>query len=78
MFNQFDGSCPALVSEVKKKLNDAESFEHVQTQYRDIPTDSLLMVQMKFRAKNAFGAMVLQQVDAKVHYDGTVTDLTLE
>lgn len=78
LFSPVDGSNRALVRQLKANMNDPESFEHVGTTYYDLPKDSMVVVQMAFRAKNGFGAYVLQQVDAQVGYDGTVRSLTIE
>lgn len=38
LFSAWDGSCPVLTQEIKKKLNDEDSFKHIQTTYIDVKT----------------------------------------
>lgn len=70
LFNAWDGSLYALVKYTKKSMNDAKSFEHVETRFSDNGTN--LTVWMKFRGKNMLGAMVLNTITAKVDYEGDV------
>ena len=70
LFSAWDGSLYSLVSQTKKSMNDAKSFEHVETRYSDNGTN--LTVWMKFRGKNMLGAMVLNTITAKVDYEGNV------
>ncbi|MFY0650747.1 MAG: hypothetical protein JXQ96_01875 [Cyclobacteriaceae bacterium] len=53
-----------LSYEIKDNMHDPGSFEHVETTYRD--KGNHLLVSMKFRGSNAFGALVLNQVTARV------------
>ncbi len=49
-------------------MNDPNSFEHVSTRYsRD---GDVISIETQFRGKNAFGAMVMQTVNATVDLDG--------
>lgn len=63
-FSGWDGSHIQLVKYIKQNLSDPDSFEHVKTTYID--NGDHLIVNMKFRAKNGFGAMELQTVKALV------------
>jgi len=65
-FSAWDGSHRALVDLLKKNLNDAKSFEHVETRYSD--KGDHLIIKMTYRAKNGFGGLVLQNVTAKSDY----------
>ena len=65
-FSVWDGSNTYLVDLVKENLNDAKSFEHVETKYAD--KGSFLTVKMTYRAKNAFGGVILQNVTANSDY----------
>lgn len=54
-------------------MNDKKSFEHVNTSYTLL--DDYAVVIMEFRGKNAFGAMVLNSVKAKMSYDCEVLEI---
>jgi hypothetical protein len=69
-FSAWDGSHIKLVRLMKENMNDASSFEHVETKYWD--RDSFIVVSMKYRGTNAFGAKVLGQVMAKCDTLGNV------
>ena len=73
MFSAWDGSLYSLVRYIKKSMNDPKSFDHIETRYSDNGTD--LTVFMKFRGKNAFGALVINSVMAKVDYEGNVISI---
>lgn len=72
-FSAWDGSHLGLVRFVKNDMNDASSFEHVETKYRD--QGKTLFIVMKFRGKNAFGALVLNSISAKVDFNGNVLEI---
>lgn len=65
-FSPWDGSHMELVKLLKKNLNDPDSYEHVETKYWD-QKDGIL-IKMTYRAKNAFGGLILQNVTAKADY----------
>jgi len=65
-FSAWNGSHTYLVNLVKENLNDDTSFKHVNTTYVDKGT--YLLVYMEYRAKNGFGALILQNVTAKADY----------
>lgn len=65
-FSAWDGTNSYLVDLVKRNLNDPKSFEHVETTYAD--KGDYLLVKMTYRAKNAFGGLILQNVTAKSDY----------
>lgn len=68
------GASPALIKHVQDRMNDPESFQHVQTLYVD--RGEFLQVSMKYRGKNAFGGTVTESVQAKVWFpDGRVSDV---
>jgi len=73
-FSAWDGSHVGLVRYVKNDMNDASSFEHVDTRYRD--EGNKLFVVMKFRGKNAFGALILNTISARVDFSGNVLEIT--
>ena len=58
-FSKYDGSCISFKSFIKENLKDPSSFEHVETRYND-NNDGTVIVYMKYRAKNSFGAIVTE------------------
>jgi predicted nucleic acid-binding Zn ribbon protein len=68
-FSSWDGSHRHLTAFVKSRLNDERSFRHVETTYR-ITNDGYI-VYMQYRAKNAYGGVVLQSISARYATDGT-------
>jgi hypothetical protein len=75
--SDYDGSIFEFEYQVKKLLDDPSSFEHVETSYSEQGLET--KVRMKFRAKNKFGAKVLNQADALLNTnDGTVSNITIK
>ncbi|MBU0518798.1 hypothetical protein KKA00_05960 [bacterium] len=72
-FSQWDGSHRNLVKLIKESMNDAKSFEHVETSYWDM--GEYLIVKTTFRGKNAFGGVVKNWVKAKVDLDGNILEV---
>lgn len=72
-FSTWDGSHSALKRLVKDNMNDPGSFNHVETTYSD--KGSYILVQMKYRGKNGFGAKVLEMVTAKVDIEGNIISI---
>lgn len=75
-FSGWDGSHKTLTLALKKVLNDPKSYEHVQTTYFDMKDH--LVVKTTYRANNAFGAKVLNQVTAKVDLKGNIIEVVNE
>ena len=69
LFNEWNGTDIALVDLVKQNMNDADSFENVDTKYFDM--GSYIVINMKYRGKNVFGAKVLNFVKARQNIDGS-------
>lgn len=69
-FSVWDGSHYNLVKYVKERLNDDNSFRHVNTTAK-ILGDNVL-VKMEYRAANTFGAIVLQNISATYDADGNL------
>jgi hypothetical protein len=65
-FSPWDGSHYYLVDLLKKNMNDADSFEHMETKYTD-NGDGLKII-MKYRGKNAFGGKIINYVTAESDY----------
>lgn len=72
-FSAWDGSHRELVRRVKRDMNDPNSFEHVETKYGD--RGDYLIVEMRFRGRNAFGGMVVNTVRARCSLDGSVQEI---
>ena len=72
-FTGMNGYNLALVNYIKENLHDADSFEHVETKFKLM--DGYAVVIMKYRAKNGFNAMRLNQVTAKINYDCQVLEV---
>lgn len=76
-FSPADGRHYNLQFFIEDNINDPSSFEHVETRY-SVKEDHIL-VQMTYRAKNMFNALVLNQVTAKVHLEtGEVLEIVEE
>ncbi|MBY6963887.1 hypothetical protein HYH87_18280, partial [Clostridium botulinum] len=72
-FSGWDGSHRGLVKLVKENMNDAKSFEHMETKY-SVDGRNGIKIYMKFRGANAFGAKVINTVEAYANYkDNTIT-----
>lgn len=68
MCNQFsvwDGSHSKLQSYIKENLKDPSSFDHIETRYSYV--NGTFIVTMKYRAKNSFGGMIIEEVKAKIN-----------
>jgi len=70
MFSAYDGSHRGLVSAVEKNMNDPDSFDHVETRFSD--KGDYILVYMKYRGKNSFGALVLGEITVKSDLDGNI------
>lgn len=69
-FSAWDGSHRGLTEYIKSAMNDAKSYEHVETKYWDFK--DYLVVQTTFRGNNAFGGKVINTIKAEVSLDGKV------
>ena len=74
-FSPWDGSHIKLTREIKKGMNDPESFDHIETRFKDLGNE--IVVQESFRGKNAFGGLVINKVIATVDIDGNVLTMRL-
>jgi hypothetical protein len=72
-FSVWDGSHRNLEKLIKKNMNDPSSYKHVETRYWDMG-DHLIVI-TKFRGKNAFGAVVVNWVKAKVDLYGNIVSV---
>jgi len=75
-FSAWDGSHPALERLIKKSMNDSDSYEHIETRYTDNKDygDKILVI-TKFKGKNAFGGVVVNQIRAYVDIKGNVVEI---
>lgn len=73
-FSTWDGSHKNLETLIKSRMHAPGSYQHVETAYLD--RGDHLAITTKFRGKNAFGALVLNTVRAKVDMNGNVLELS--
>ncbi len=69
-FSSWDGSHSNLKKWVKNNMKDPKSFEHVETTYTD--KGDHLVVYMKYRGKNSFGATTLETAIGTVDLNGNI------
>lgn len=55
--SDWDGSNTSFVNEVKSKLRDPGSFEHVETRVTPVDKDGDHTIFMRYRARNGFGGV---------------------
>ncbi|GHB44533.1 hypothetical protein [Mongoliitalea lutea] len=72
-FSSWDGSHRGLTKKIKESMNDPDSYEHVETRFRD--DGDYIFVITKFRGTNAFGGKVTNTVSAKVDFKGNVIEI---
>jgi hypothetical protein len=72
-FSPWDGSHLALERYVISSMNDPDSYDHVETSYRD--NGSYIFVVTKFRGRNGFGGLVIDSVTAKTSIEGKVLEI---
>lgn len=64
LFSSWDGSLYSLKELVKENMHNPNSFEHVETRYED--KGDYILVAMKYRGENGFGAIRTEHIAAKV------------
>ena len=74
-FSVLDGSHIKLTREIKKTMNDPESFEHIETRFKDLGNE--IVVHESFRGKNSFGGLVINKVIATVDIEGNVLTMRM-
>lgn len=72
-FSSWDGSHPALSRMIKENCRNPDSYEHIETRFRD--DGSSIFVITKYRAENGFGGMTIGNVSARVDFDGNVIEI---
>lgn len=68
-FSAWDGSYYPLETLIKESMNDRDSYEHIETRYFLVYYGAKrphMRVSTAFRGKNAFGAVVRNEVSVKV------------
>ena len=70
-----DGSHPAIVSTLKERLHNPDSFQHVSSDYEIVEKDGKFYhkIVMTFRATNTYNALVLQTCYFVVNADNQVS-----
>jgi hypothetical protein len=76
-FSGWDGSHKNLTKLIKDNMHDPSSYEHVETSYSEIDANTLY-VTTAYRGNNAFGAKVLNKVEAEVSVDGKILKILSE
>lgn len=72
-FSAWDGSHPALTRLIKENMNDPDSYDHIETKFRD--DGNSIFVITKFRGANAFGGKVINTISARVDFEGNVIEI---
>ena len=62
----WDGSHMELVMDVKRKMRDPDSFEHIVTKMSPVSEEGTHTLEMDFRARNKYGGMDIGAVTALV------------
>jgi hypothetical protein len=75
-FTLWDGSHRGLTKYLKANMNDPRSYDHIETTYWD--KGDHLIIHVKFRGKNAFGAVVINTAAAMVDLEGNVIDVMIQ
>ncbi|NVN96959.1 hypothetical protein HXX01_01870 [Candidatus Nomurabacteria bacterium] len=73
-FDSLEGYHIKSVEAIMDKMNDASSFEHIETKYWDYDKMGL-RVSTRFRGKNGFGALVQQTVITIIDTTGNIIDM---
>lgn len=68
----WDGSCIPLERAIKKVLNDPSSYDHAETNYYLNDDTTIITVVTSFRAKNGFGALMLNSYTATYDLNGNL------
>jgi hypothetical protein len=63
----WDGSHPEFVNQVKRRLNDPDSFDHVETVTWPVRDDGRNSIMMTFRAKNGFGGVITSKAMGSIN-----------
>ncbi len=72
-FSKRDGSHTNLTKLLKNNLHNPDSYEHVETLYKD--EGEYIIVQTRYRAKNVLGGKVLGKVKIKASLTGEILEI---
>jgi len=73
-FSEWDGSHIQLTNEIKRNMNNPDSYEHIETKY--MIKDNIILVSTSFRGTNVFGAVVINNAFAEVDMNGKIINIT--
>ncbi|GAB4042568.1 hypothetical protein GCM10028810_01870 [Spirosoma litoris] len=65
LFSAYDGSHAQLEKAIKSEMKNPDSYEHVETRFRDDSTT--IYVITTFRGTNSFGGIVPQKAEATIN-----------
>ena len=71
-FSLWNGSHHKTVEYVKEHMHNPKSFKHVETHYIDYAEKGYRVIQMKYRGRNLFNAVVTNSIWVKVDLHGNV------
>ncbi len=74
-FSGWDGSHAALTRQIKERLHDPDSYDHVKTAHQ--VRDGRVYIVASFRANNALGATALTTVTAEASPEGDGSDVRI-
>ncbi|MFV0575976.1 MAG: hypothetical protein ACK5NC_11280 [Vibrio sp.] len=72
-FSRYSGDYIPLAAFIQQRMNDPDSYEHVNTVYWD--KGDHLIVETTFRGKNKFGAKAISTITAQATLDGNITKI---
>ena len=72
-FSSYDGSHYELTKYIKDQMNDDDSYEHIETTYID--KGDFILLQTRFKGKNAFGGIVKNNIQAKADTNGNLIEI---
>ena len=75
-FSAWDGSHIGLTRMLKKNMRNPDSYEHIETTYRD--DGKSLVIKTRYRGQNGFGGMTIGEVMARVDFNGNVLEIISE
>lgn len=75
-FSAWDGSHIGLTRMLKKNMRNPDSYEHIETTYRD--NGKSLVIKTRYRGQNGFGGMTIGEVMARVDFNGNVLEIISE
>ena len=75
-FSAWDGSHPKLSRMLKDNSRNPDSYEHIETIYKDF--GKYLLITTSYRGQNGFGGMSIGKVTARVDFNGNVLEIVSE